>query len=71
MKNKNGKSKSCLEMSNSLIENARTSKFENVCFCGQPNVYRYKNINRKINVYRYIDRCIYACRNRWKNAYCM
>ena len=58
-------------MSNSLIENARTSKFENVCFCGQPNVYRYKNINRKINVYRYIDRCIYACRNRWKNAYCM
>ena len=33
-KNKNGKSKSCLEMSNSFVENARISKFENVCFCG-------------------------------------
>ena len=36
-KNKNGKSKICLEMSNSLIENARTSKLENVCFCGHSN----------------------------------
>ena len=26
-------------MSNSLIENARTSKFENVCFCGHPTVH--------------------------------
>ena len=25
-------------MSNSLIKNAYTSKFENVCFCGHPNV---------------------------------
>ena len=40
-KNKNGKSNSCLEMSNSLIENARTSKFENVCFCG---LYIYNDI---------------------------
>ena len=44
-KNNNGKSKSCLEMPNSLIENARTSKFENVCFCGHPNTYTYLEKN--------------------------
>ena len=42
-RNKNGKSKSCLEMPNSLTENTRTSKFENVCFCGHPNVHTYNH----------------------------
>ena len=32
-------------MSNSLIKNARTSKFENVCFCGHPNIYIYVYIH--------------------------
>ena len=31
-------------MSNSLIENARTSKFENVCFCRHFNIYIYTYI---------------------------
>ena len=42
--NKNGKSKSCLEMSNSLIGNALTSKLQNVCFCGHPNVQGVPNV---------------------------
>ena len=31
-------------MSNSLIGNALTLKFENVCFCGHPNVQGVPNV---------------------------
>ena len=39
-------------MFNSLIENTRSSKFENVCFCGHPNIFLYIfSLSQILNIY--------------------